>query len=306
MKNQEMKGNLYLLLTAFIWGSAFVAQSVGMDYVGPFTFQCSRSILATIFLVPVFLLLDQKRSRSGENPPAPTGSKKTLWTGGILCGILMTIAANLQQVGMQYTSAGKAGFITATYIVLVPIFGLFLKKKVPGRIWLCVLIALAGLYLLSVTDGFSSISKGDFVIMLCAVAFSFHIMVVDHFSPMVDGVRMSCIQFLVTGILSGVLMFLFEKPTWSAIYSAALPIAYAGILSSGVAYTLQIVAQKYTKPTIASLLMSLESVFAVLTGAVVLHEIPTNREGLGCLLMFAAIIISQLPEKHAKAAEETA
>lgn len=306
MKNQEMKGNLYLLLTAFIWGSAFVAQSVGMDYVGPFTFQCSRSILATIFLVPVFLLLDQKRSRSGENTPAPTGSKKTLWTGGILCGILMTIAANLQQVGLQYTSVGKAGFITATYIVLVPIFGLFLKKKVPGRIWLCVLIALVGLYLLSVTDGFSSISKGDFVIMLCAVAFSFHIMVVDHFSPMVDGVRMSCIQFLVTGILSGVLMFLFEKPTWSTIYSAALPIAYAGILSSGVAYTLQIVAQKYTKPTIASLLMSLESVFAVLTGAVVLHEIPTSREGLGCLLMFAAIIISQLPEKHAKAAEETA
>ena len=213
----------------------------------------------------------------------------------------MTVAANLQQIGIQYTSAGKAGFITAMYILIVPVLGLFLKKKVPGRIWLCILIAVVGLYLLSVTEGFSSISKGDVYVLLCALAFSFHIMAVDHYAPLVDGVRLSSIQFLICGVLSGILMFLFEEPNLENILNAAVPILYAGIMSCGVAYTLQIIGQKYTRPTIASLIMSLESVFAVLAGIVVLREIPTARETMGCVLMFLAIIIAQLPSRWEQA-----
>lgn len=297
MKNGELKGTLLLMLTALIWGCAFVAQSVSMDYIGPFTFQCVRSFLGSAVLVPVFLLLDAGKKRSGTYVATTKESNKTLWTGGILCGIIMTVAANLQQAGLQYTSAGKAGFITALYILIVPILGLFLKKKVSPKLWGCIAIAVVGLYLLSVTEGFSSINRGDLYVMLCAVAFAFHIMAVDHYAPLVDGVRLSCIQFLICGILSGVLMFLFETPDMQGLLKAAVPILYAGIMSSGVAYTLQIVGQKYTKPTIASLLMSLESVFALLAGIVVLKEIPSPRETAGCIFMFAAIILAQIPEK---------
>ena len=266
MKNSELKGNLLLMLTALIWGCAFVAQSVSMDYIGPFTFQSVRSLLGAAVLVPVFLILDAGKKKAGTYQ-APTGEeKKTLLIAGIVCGCIMTVAANLQQIGIQYTSAGKAGFITAMSILIVPVLGLFLKKKVPGRIWLCILIAVVGLYLLSVTEGFSSISKGDVYVLLCALAFSFHIMAVDHYAPLVDGVRLSSIQFLICGVLSGILMFLFEEPNLENILNAAVPILYAGIMSCGVAYTLQIIGQKYTRPTIASLIMSLESVFAVLPG----------------------------------------
>ena len=301
MKNSELKGNLLLMLTALIWGCAFVAQSVSMDYIGPFTFQSVRSMLGAAVLVPVFLILDAGKKKAGTYQ-APTGEeKKTLLIAGIVCGCIMTVAANLQQIGIQYTSAGKAGFITAMYILIVPVLGLFLKKKVPGRIWLCILIAVVGLYLLSVTEGFSSISKGDVYVLLCALAFSFHIMAVDHYAPLVDGVRLSSIQFLICGVLSGILMFLFEEPNLENILNSAVPILYAGIMSCGVAYTLQIIGQKYTRPTIASLIMSLESVFAVLAGIVVLREIPTARETMGCVLMFLAIIIAQLPSRREQA-----
>lgn len=301
MKNSELKGNLLLMLTALIWGCAFVAQSVSMDYIGPFTFQSVRSLLGAAVLVPVFLILDAGKKKAGTYQAPTREEKKTLLIAGIVCGCIMTVAANLQQIGIQYTSAGKAGFITAMYILIVPVLGLFLKKKVPGRIWLCILIAVVGLYLLSVTEGFSSISKGDVYVLLCALAFSFHIMAVDHYAPLVDGVRLSSIQFLICGVLSGILMFLFEEPNLENILNAAVPILYAGIMSCGVAYTLQIIGQKYTRPTIASLIMSLESVFAVLAGIVVLREIPTARETMGCVLMFLAIIIAQLPSRREQA-----
>lgn len=298
MMKQEFKGNLLLMLTALIWGCAFVAQSVSMDYVGPFTFQCVRSLLGSAVLVPVFLLLDSRKKHNGTYQAPTKENRRTLRRAGLVCGCIMTVAANLQQYGIQYTTAGKAGFITAMYILLVPIFGLFLHKKVSPRLWICVAAAVLGLYLLSVTEGFSSIGKGDIYVLLCAVAFAFHIMAVDHYASLVDGVRLSCIQFLICGVLSGLMMFLKETPNINSILDAALPIGYSGIMSCGIAYTLQIIGQKYTKPTVASLLMSLESVFAVLAGILILNEIPTPRETIGCILMFAAIILAQLPDKQ--------
>lgn len=300
MKRSELKGNLILLLTALIWGCAFVAQSVSMDYIGPFTFQCIRSLIGAIVLIPVFLFLDHGKKKSGNYHTPTAQEKKTQMIAGIVCGIIMTIAGNLQQIGIQYTTAGKAGFITAIYILVVPILGIFMKKKVSAKLWSCVGLALAGLYLLSVTEGFSAINKGDIYVLMCAIAFAFHIIAVDFYVDKVDGVRLSSMQFLICGLLSGILMFIFETPSINNILAAALPILYAGILSCGVAYTLQIVGQKYTNPTMASMIMSLESVFAVLGGMIILHEIPTIREALGCALMFIAILIPQLPDKAAK------
>ena len=296
MKNGEMKGNILLVITAVIWGAAFVAQSVSMDHIGAFTFQGVRSLIGSAVLVPVILALTSVKKKKGEYVKPGKKEKAQLWKAGIICGIILTVAANLQQAGIQYTTAGKAGFITALYIVVVPILGLFMKKKVSLRIWMCVIMAMVGLYLLSVTEGFR-LSMGDTLVLLCAVAFSFHIVVVDHYASIVDGVKLSCIQFLVCGVISSILMFIFEEPQIDGLMKAAVPILYAGVLSCGVAYTLQIVGQKYTRPTVASLLMSLESVFAVLAGMIILREIPTAREAIGCIVMFAAIIITQLPEK---------
>ena len=296
MKFREMKGNILLLITALIWGSAFVAQSVGMEHIGAFTFQCTRSLVGSAVLVPVFLIKDAAKKRSGACAEAKKNSRATLWKAGVICGIIMTIASNLQQVGIQYTTAGKAGFITALYIVIVPVLGLFMGKKPSARIWLCIAMALVGLYLLSMTGGFR-LSKGDTLVLLCAVAFSFHIVTVDHYVSLVDGVKLSCIQFMVCGVLSGIMMLIFERPTLSGLAAAAGSVLYAGVLSCGVGYTFQIIGQKYTKPTVASLLMSLESVFAVIAGMLVLHEIPAARETVGCVIMFAAIIITQLPER---------
>lgn len=306
MKNSELKGNLLLLLTALIWGFAFVAQSVGMNYVGPFTFECARSFIGAAVLVPVFLFIDHKKKRSHTYTAPTAEEKKSLLVAGIICGLIMTVASNLQQIGMQYTTAGKAGFITAMYILIVPILGIFLKQKVAPKLWGCVVIAAVGLYLLSVTDGFSSINKGDFYIFLCAIVFAVHIMVIDHYVDKVDGVRLSCLQFFICSILSGVAMFMFESPTWEGIMGAASAILYAGIMSCGVGYTLQIIGQKYTNPTMASLILSLESVFAVLGGIIVLSQIPTPRETLGSILMFAAIIIPQLPERKTQIARKSA
>ena len=288
---KQLKGTLCLLIATVIWGSTFIAQSVGMDYIGPFTFQASRSFLAVLFLIPLIYVFDKDKKAYIK-----TWANPKLWKTGLLCGIALFIAGGLQQVGLLYTTAGKAGFITALYIVVVPILGLFMGKKSSLRIWLCVVMAMVGLYLLSVTEGFR-LSVGDTLVLLCAVAFSFHIVAVDHYAARVDGVKLSCIQFLVCGVLSSIMMFIFEEPQMAGLLKAAAPILYAGIMSCGVAYTLQIVGQKYTRPTVASLLMSLESVFAVLAGMLLLREIPTAREAFGCVIMFAAIIITQLPEK---------
>ncbi|MGI6028987.1 MAG: DMT family transporter [Candidatus Heteroscillospira sp.] len=285
-----------LMITAVIWGSAFVAQSVGMDHVGPFTFTAARSFVGFVVLLPVIFLMDALRRREGAQ--AAPGSRRDLILGGVACGVILCVANSLQQVGMAMgTSAGKAGFITALYILGVPLLGLLLGKRVRPVIWLCVAMSIGGLYLLCVTEGLESVQKSDLMVLLCAVCFAGHIQVIDYFSPRVDGVRMSCIQFLVCGILASVPMMLTEEPCWSDLVDGAMPILYAGVMSSGVAYTLQIVGQKYTNPTVASMIMSLESVFAMLTGVVVLGDFPTAREVLGSAVMFAAIIIAQLPEK---------
>lgn len=299
---KQLKNNLLLILTALIWGCAFVAQSVGVDYVGPFTFNAVRSMLGGLALIPVILVrgkMEKKEKMEEKSETEKKQERKTLITGGICCGFFLAVASSLQQMGIMYTTAGKAGFITALYILIVPLLGLVIGKKVGVKIWIGVALAVAGMYCLCITEGFT-IAKGDILVMLCAVVFSFHILVIDYFSPKVDGVKMSCIQFWVCGILCAIPMFLTETPQISQILAAWLPIAYAGILSCGVAYTLQIIAQKNVDPTVASLLLSLESVFAVIAGAVILHESMSLKEMAGCVLVFAAIILAQLPEKEDK------
>ena len=298
MKRQQipLKNSLLLLLTATIWGVAFVAQSVGMDYVGGFTFNMARSLIGSAVLLPVIWFMGRNSSKKAEEAQGSSSRKDLLW-GGLACGILMCLASNFQQFGIKYTTVGKAGFITAWYIVLVPILGLFLKKKCSPFIWLAVAMSVAGLYLLCITDGFS-IGKGDILVLICAVLFSFHILVIDYYSPKVDGVKLSCIQFLVCGILSGIPALIFEKPEMSAVLTAWQPILYAGVMSCGVAYTLQIIGQKNMNPTVASLILSLESCISVLAGWVILGQQLSAREIAGCVIMFAAIILAQLPQKE--------
>ena len=309
-----------LLLTAAIWGSAFVAQRAGMEQIGPFTMNSIRSFLGALTLLPVIKVRDRKKQAdmTSADKRQTEGSwereaqeenevqdhtkyeeRKLLLTGGICCGLVLAVASSLQQIGLVYTTAGKGGFITAMYILIVPIMGLFLKKRSGIKTWIGVALAVVGMYFLCITDGFR-ISYGDILVSLCAVAFSVHILVIDYFSPKVDGVKMSCIQFFVCGVVCAVPMLLWEHPEISRILHAWLPVAYAGILSSGVGYTLQIVAQKELEPTVASLLMSLESVFAVLAGCLLLGEELSGRELFGCVLMFAAIILAQLPEKNSR------
>lgn len=301
MDARKFRSTCMLLLTALIWGAAFVAQSVGAEHVGPFTFNAIRSLIGGLFLLPCIAFLDRQKPESERRPIKSLNSKekKDLFTGGILCGLALCGASALQQIGIAYTTVGKAGFITALYIVLVPILGIFLKKKVRPIVWISVAIAVLGLYRLCITDGFS-LGKGDFMVMLCALVFSVHILLIDHFSPKVDGVRMSCIQFLVAGVVAAVPMFLMEKPAIGDIITAWAPIAYAGVLSCGVAYTMQVVAQKDINPTVASLILSLESVFSVLAGWIILGQSLNARELSGCVLMFAAIILAQLPQKTKK------
>ena len=294
---KQIRANLLLLLTAMIWGAAFVAQSVSMDYVGPFTFLCARSILGGVVLLPVIAVMGKGKKKQEAAPV----NRKVLLIGGLCCGTMLFIGSALQQIGIQYTTAGKAGFITAMYMVLVPICGLFFGRKPSGKTWGAVVVALVGMYFLCLYgSGIQSLSRGDVLEMLCALGFTAHILVIDHFSPKVDGVKMSCIQFFVCGILAGIFMLALETPSWQSICDAAIPIAYAGILSSGVGYTLQIVAQKDTQPTVASLLMSLESVFSLVFGWIILKEAMSGVELLGCLMMFAAIIWVQLPGKQKK------
>ncbi len=301
-ETSTLKNSLLLLLTATIWGVAFVAQSVSMDYIGGFTFNAIRNIIGAITLVPVILIFSKQNPAADQNPADRQKARKTLITGGICCGILLCLSSNFQQFGIKYTTVGKAGFITACYIIIVPIIGIFLKKKCSPFIWIAVLLSLGGLYLLCIIPGEGfSIGKGDTLVLICAVLFSFHILTVDHFSPLVDGVKMSCIQFLVCGILSGIPALIFENPNITNILQAWMPILYAGILSCGVAYTLQIVGQKGMNPTVASLIMSLESCISVIAGWLILGQNLSSREIFGCVLMFGAIMLAQLPQKSASA-----
>ncbi len=288
---KKWKSPLLLLLTATIWGVAFVAQSVGMDYVEPFTFNGVRNLLGALVLLPVICGMSGERDVAEEKKDT-----KTLWLGGVLCGLCLCVASSLQQIGIQYTTAGKAGFLTAMYIIMVPVFGLFLKKKCSPFVGISIVLATVGLYLLSIKEGFN-IGKGDIYVILCAVVFSIHILVIDYFAPKCNGVKLSCIQFLVCGVLCSVIALVVEEPTISGILAAWLPIAYAGVMSCGVAYTLQIIGQKGMNPTVASLILSLESVISVLAGWLLLNQTLSVKEIIGCVIMFAAIILAQLPGK---------
>ena len=293
MKKKQIKGMLLLLLAAIIWGSAFVAQSVGMEYVGPFTFNCVRTLIGGIVLIPCITLLNHGKVKKKMT----SSEKKRLMIGGICCGIALAIGSTLQQFGIMYTTVGKAGFITAFYIIIVPILGLLLGKKCGLSVWISVMIALIGLYFLCITDGFS-IGKGDSYVFLGALAFAIHILVIDYFTQFNDGVKMSCIQFFSCGIICFIPMILFEHPEISTILLAWKPILYAGVLSCGVGYTLQMVGQKNMNPTVASLILSLESVISVIAGFLVLHQNLSQRELIGCALMFMAIILAQLPGEN--------
>ncbi len=301
LKKSTFKSSLMLFLAAFIWGTAFVAQSVGMDYLGPLSFNGTRFLMGSLVLAPVICFNRRSAAKKHkENEGKRPGSLKTTIIGGVCCGLALCAAALLQQIGMLYTTVGKAGFITTLYIILVPVFGIFLKKRIPGKVWGGAAIAAFGMYLLCMSESLS-LGRGDALVFLCAILFSVHILVIDHFSPRVDGVELSCIQFLTAGIIGSILAFLFEKPDIGDFVNGIVPLAYAGILSSGVAYTLQVVGQRDTDPTVASLILSLESVVSVLAGWVVLRQALTGRELAGCGLVFCAVILVQLPGKAGKA-----
>ncbi len=307
MKVNRIRQNVLPVLAALIWGTAFVAQSVGADYVEPFTFNAARSAVAFLFLLALCIVLRTLRRRGAGGAEVRSGSRKDLLIGGICCGVALTVATNLQQKGLETTTSGKAGFITALYIVIVPIVGIFLKKKAPRAIWISVILAVAGLYCLCITEDFT-ITSGDFYILLCAFSFSAHILVIDYFTQKVDGVELSCAQFLVVTVLSSIGMLATETPSVEALRICIGPILYVGILSSGVAYTLQILAQKDSNPTVVSLLLSLESVFATLAGAIILHDQMSGKEYFGCVLMLVAVVLAQLPEprKRERSAAEQA
>lgn len=297
MKVNRLRQNVFPILAALIWGTAFVAQSVSTDFVGPFTFNAARSIVAFFFLLILCVILRAKRQHS-PSVEVSSAAKRDLLIGGLCCGAALTVAAFFQQKGLETTTSGKAGFITALYIVIVPVIGIFLKKKAPKVIWISVLLAVAGLYCLCITEDLT-ITTGDFYVLICAFCFSVHILVIDYFAQKVNGVELSCAQFLVVTVLSAAGMLLTETPSLEAILTCLGPILYVGLFSSGVAYTLQILAQKDSNPTVVSLLLSLESVFATLAGAIILHDQMSGKEYFGCVLMLAAVVLAQLPDKKA-------
>lgn len=303
---KQIRGSVMLMIAALIWGSAFVAQSEGMDYVEPFTFASVRFFIGSIVLLPVISFMKKKETGNGnllEGYDKNTGIKgfikkhSLLITGSIFCGIALTAGTNFQQWGIKYVSSvGKAGFITTLYIILVPIFSLFIGKKVRPLIWVALAFAVSGLYFLCVTERLT-FELLDILLIMCAVFFAVQIMVVDHYVDRVNPVALSSLQFFIVGIISGICMLIFEKPTISGIIAAAGPILYAGVMSSGIAFTLQVVAQKDLDPTLASMIMSLESVVSVLSGFLLLNQKLSIREGVGCVLMFIGVILAQLPEK---------
>ena len=292
---QQTRGSLMLLLCAMVWGAAFVAQSEGMNYVGPFTMQATRYFLSGLVLLPVIALRDKKGI---SVRPAGKAAKRQLLCG-VICGALLCTASIIQQYGIIHTTVGKSGFITTMYIILVPFLGLFVKLRVKLMNWVCAVLALVGLYLLCAGgEGLSAVNTGDWLTLLCAVFFACHILFIDRACHDLDGVRLSCVQFFTASALSILPMLLLEKPSLAAVTSAWLPIVYAGVFSGGVGYTLQILGQQLVAPTLASMILSLESVFATISGALLLGDRMSGREYLGCALMFAAVVLAQLPARR--------
>lgn len=305
MRISKHSGSILLLVAAMIWGASFVAQSVGMDYMGPFAFQCVRSLLGFLALLPAAFLGPLLRRKRVAYREAKWPDTRVLIRAGLLCGLVLCVGANLQQLALTETSSGKAGFLTTLYILIVPLMEVFRGKKPRPAFWLGVGIALCGLYFLCVTEGFS-IGRADLLLVLCAIVYAWHILLVDRYLSRVDGVQLSCLQFFVAGVGSGLLMLMTECPSPSALLAAWAPLLYAGILSSALAFTLQIYGQKKTEPAMASLIMSLESVFAVLAGFVLLSERPSGREMLGSGLMFIAVLIAQTAQRPARTQEAAA
>ena len=295
MKYNQMRQVVFPILAAFIWGTAFVAQDLCADSIGAFAFNATRYFIAVLALLVVILISDKlKKNKPTLTAQEKKAANKQLWLGGLCCGAALAIASNFQQAGLVAgTDAGKAGFITALYVVLVPVFGLFFKRKVSLPTWIAVVLSVVALYLLCIKGDFS-LAPGDLLVLVCAVCFAVHILVIDHFTAYCDGVKLSCLQFLFAGIISTICMFIFEDVDFAAILSCALPLLYVGIFSCGVGYTLQILAQKDSNPTGVTILRSLESVFAVIAGAIILKQQMTVREYSGCAIMFAAVILAQI------------
>lgn len=299
-KMNKIRQNVFPVLAALIWGTAFVAQSVAADRVSPMTFNALRAAIAFVVLLGIAAFAARRGGRVEKTAEERHAARRALVLGGLCCGFFLAVASNLQQLGLGETSPGKAGFITALYVVLVPVFGIFLKKRAPAQVWASVAIAVAGLYLLCVKEGFS-IEASDSYVLLCAVVFALHILCIDYFVQRVDGIRLSCAQFLVVALLSGAGAVLLEKPELGGILACVPQLLYVGVFSSGVAYTLQILAQKDSDPTVVTILLSLESVFSVLAGAVILGDRLSAREYVGCVLMFAAVLLAQVPLPKRKA-----
>ena len=299
MKRITFRSTILLISASLIWGFAFIAQSVGMDYLGPLSFNGTRFILGFAVLAPLAIM----RARMAKKNETQRGTKKDLYVAGLSCGLVICIATTLQQIGIMYTSVGKAGFITTLYIIIVPIMGVFIKRRVDGIIWVGAVIAAIGVYLLcvNVNERFV-LNLGDVYIFICAFVFSVHILIIAHFAPKVDGVALSCLQFLVAGTICVLIGYPLERPVPGDFIAGLLPLLYTGILSSGVAYTLQIVGQRDADPAVASLIFSLESVFAVLGGYLLLNQNLTMRELVGCGVMFAAVVLVQLPIKKRRPA----
>lgn len=295
MKYNQLRQVVFPILAAFIWGTAFVAQDLCADSIGAFAFNATRYFIAVLALLVVILISDKlKKNKPTLTAQEKKAANKQLWLGGLCCGAALAIASNFQQAGLVAgTDAGKAGFITALYVVLVPVFGLFFKRKVSFPTWIAVVLSVVALYLLCIKGDFS-LAPGDLLVLVCAVCFAVHILVIDHFTAYCDGVKLSCLQFLFAGIISTICMFIFEDVDFAAILSCALPLLYVGIFSCGVGYTLQILAQKDSNPTVVTILLSLESVFAVIAGAIILKQQMTVREYIGCAIMFAAVILAQI------------
>ena len=291
MKNRQFKGTIQILLATLIWGCAFVAQSVGMDHMEPMGFQAVRSLLAVAALMPTIYLMDKDKAAFLSRWRTPA-----LWKTGIPCGIALFAAQGLQQTGLLYTEPGKAGFITAMYIVLVPVLGLFLGRKCGLRIWVSVALAVGGLYLLSCV-GVTKINLGDILILISALCFAVQIVLIDSLAQQLDGLRLNCVQFIVVTVLSALAAVFTEDFSWQGVVDCAVPLLYTGVLSSGAAFSLQILGQQHLPPEPASLIMSLESVFAVLAGWVLLNQTLSPIELTGCALVFMAVILSQTKEK---------
>ncbi len=288
---QKLKGNSILMLTALVWGSGFIAQSAGMDFIGPNTFNGLRMLLGSLVLLPLALTAEKNTEKENRT------NKRLLLISGILCGIVLCAASTIQTWGLKYTTAGNSGFITAMYMVFVPIISIAVGKRISARTVLCAATALFGMYLLCLYGSNVEINFGDLLTLICALLFSGHILLIDHFLPKINAVQFSCLQFFVCGLINVILMFAIENPTPEIIRECAVPILYSGLFACGIGYTLQPVGQRYAEPTTASIIMSLESVFALIFGALLLNEIPKPHELLGCIIMFAAIILIQIPTK---------